>query len=51
MRILSSCVDQQDSIFQKPGCASASPAAHFLCPTACIRQDISAASFCSCKLL
>jgi len=26
-------------------------AAHFLCSTACIRQDISATSFCSCKLL
>jgi len=28
----------------------ASPAAHFLCSIACIQQDISAASFCSCKL-
>ena len=28
-----------------------SPGAHFLCSTARIRQDISAASFCSCKML
>jgi len=35
----------------KPGCAPASPAAHYLCSTARIRQDISAASFCGCKLL
>jgi len=35
----------------KLGCAPASPAALFLCSTARIRQDISAASFCSCKLL
>ena len=34
----------------KPGCAPASPAAH-RCSTARIRRDISAASFCSCKLL
>jgi len=33
----------------KPGGASASPAAHFLCSAARIRQDISAASSCSCK--
>jgi len=33
------------------GCASDSPAAHILCSTAHMRQDISAASFCSCKLL
>jgi len=32
-------------------CAPVSPAAHFLCQSACIRQDICAASFCSCKLL
>jgi len=35
----------------KSGCAPASPAAHFLCSTARIRQDISAAAICSCKLL
>jgi len=35
----------------KPGCVPASPAAHFLCSTGRIRQDISAISFCSCKLL
>jgi len=35
----------------EPGCAPASPAAHLLCSTARIRPDISAASFCSCKLL
>jgi len=34
----------------KPGCASGSPAAH-LCSIARTRQDISAASFCSCRLL
>jgi len=45
MRILNSCVVQQDS------CTPASPAAHFLCSTARIQHDISAASFCSCKLL
>ena len=37
--------------FFKQGCAPACPAALFLCSTACIRQDISAASFCNCKLL
>jgi len=35
----------------KPMYAQASPAAHFLCSTARIRQDISAAAICSCKLL
>jgi len=35
----------------RSGCASDSPDAHFLRSTAHIRQDISAASFCSCKLL
>ena len=35
----------------KPGCASASTAAHFLWSTVRFRQDISAASFCSCRLL
>ena len=36
----------------KRGCAPRrQPAAHFLCSTARIRQDISTASFCSCKLL
>ena len=35
----------------KLGCGSDSPAAHFLCSTAHIRQDISGTSFCSCKLL
>jgi len=35
----------------KPGCAPAGPATHFLWSTARIRQDISAAAFCSCKLL
>jgi len=34
----------------KPRCATAGPAAH-LCSTICIRRHISAASFCSCKLL
>jgi len=34
----------------KPGCAPVSPATH-LCSTARIRRDISAASFCCCKLL
>jgi len=48
MRILNSCAVQQDSILQTTGCA---PAAHFQCSTARIRQDISAGSFCSCKLL
>jgi len=33
----------------KPRCAPAGPATHFLCSTA--RQDFSAASFYSCKLL
>ena len=37
--------------FFKPWCAPANPAALFLCSTARIRQDFSAASFCSCKLL
>jgi len=50
MRILNSCVVLQDSILQT-GCAPAGPTTHFLCSTARIRQDISAASFCSCKLL
>ena len=35
----------------KPGYGPASPAAHFLCSIARIRQDLSTASFCSCKLL
>ena len=35
----------------KQGYAPVSPAALFLCSTARIRQDISAASFCSCKLV
>jgi len=35
----------------KPGCAPASPAAHFIRSTARIRQDISAAWFCSCILV
>jgi len=35
----------------KPGCAPAGSATRFLCSTARIRQGISAASFCSCKLL
>ena len=53
MRILNACVVYQDSILQTGvrAAAPASPAAHFLCSTACIRQDISTASFCSCKLL
>jgi len=50
MRILNSCVFSEFRSC-KPGCASDSPAAHFLCSTARIRQDISAASFCSFKLL
>ena len=33
----------------KPRCAPAGPVTHFLCSTACIRQDISAASICSCQ--
>ena len=37
--------------FFQPGCAPASPAALFLCSSARIRQDIGAASFCSCHLL
>ena len=61
MRILNPCVVLQDSISQtfdsskirscKPGWAPAGPATHFQCSTALIRQDISATSFCSCKLL
>jgi len=39
-----------DSILQSGVCGTASPAAH-LCSTVHIGQDISAASFCSCKLL
>ena len=35
----------------KPGYAPASPTTHFLCSAARIRPYISAASFCSCKLL
>jgi len=50
MRIRSSCVVSKIRSF-KPGCAPASPTAHFLCSTGRIRQDISAASFCSRKLL
>jgi len=37
--------------FSNCGVRTASPAALFLCSTARIRQDISAASFCSYKLL
>jgi len=37
--------------FFKPWCAPANPAALFLCSTARIRQDFSAASFYRCKLL
>ena len=33
------------------GCATASPAAHIQCSTACIWRDLTAASFRSCKLL
>jgi len=43
MRFLNSCVFLQDSILIrscKPGCAPAGPAAHYLCSTARIRQDI-----------
>ena len=47
MRILNSCVVCRDSILHT-GASQAS--AHFLCSTARIRQDISAVSFCSCKL-
>ena len=36
---------------RKPGCAPASPAAHLQCSTARIWRDLSAAWFCSCKLL
>jgi len=52
MRILNSCVVQHDSILQTGvwRCAPASPAAQ-LCSTPRIRQEISAALFCSCKLL
>jgi len=50
MRICSSCVVLQDSILQTE-LALNCPAAHFLCSTARIGQDITAASFCSCKLL
>jgi len=35
----------------KPVCTTASPAVHFLCSTASIRQYISAVWFCHCKLL
>jgi len=42
MRILNSCKVLQDSILQT-GCVPAGPATHFLCSTARIRQDISAA--------
>ena len=34
-----------------PGCASNSRVVHFLCSISRIRKDLSAASFCSCKLL
>jgi len=37
--------------FCKPGCAPADPTAHLLSATARIRQNICAASFCSCNLL
>jgi len=50
MPILNSCVILHDSILQTRVYASR-PATHFLCSTAHIRQDISAAWFCSCKLL
>jgi len=52
MRILNSCVVQQDSILQTGVCVSqTSPTLSVLQSAARIRQDISAASFCSCKLL
>jgi len=50
MCILHSCVVLQDSILQTGVCASRSSHT-FLGLAARIRQDISAASFCSCKLL
>jgi len=52
MRILNSCVVKQDSILHTGVCVRLdSPAAHFLCFTARIRQDISVVWFCGCKLL
>jgi len=42
MRILNSCVVLQDSILQTE-VWPAGPATHFLCSTARIREDISAA--------
>jgi len=50
MRILHSCVVLQDSILQTGVCASRSSHT-LLCSTTRIRKDISAASFCSGKLL
>ena len=49
MRILNSCVAQQDSVFQTGACDSQST--RTLCSTARIRQDSSGASFFRCKLL
>jgi len=51
MRILNSWVVQKDKMSQNRVCAPDSTAAHFLCWTSRIRQDISAAWFCSCKFL
>jgi len=50
MRTFNSCVVYKIRSC-KPGCTPASPAAHFLCSTAHIRQGISGAWFCSCILL
>jgi len=50
MRIPDSCVVWQVSILQT-GVAPANPAAHLACSTARIRRDITAASFCSYRLL
>jgi len=50
MHILNSCVFSNNRSCKR-WCAPASPAARFLCSTARIQQDISAASFCSRKLL
>ena len=50
MRILNSCVVSKIRSC-KPGCAPAIPAANLQCSTARIWRDLSAASFCSCKLL
>ena len=50
LRLISASADKADQRKRLLRLISAS-AAHFLCTTACIRRDISAASFGNCKLL